>query len=133
DNVLVALDYSTNAGETWHTVFSDYSQVWAGSNGNSLAAMNFDIEEVLQGVTSRFIQLRVRWGSVSDWAPILTGLWVEHEALSSPARRRKWQLRIHARDQEIDRDGMVIQRTGRQLIDELWQSWETDTPIPFRD
>lgn len=133
DNVRVDLDYSTDAGATWTTVFSEYSQVWAGSNGNSLAAMNFDIEEALQGVVSRFIQLRIRWVSVSDWAPILTGVWVEHETFQSPARRRKWQLRIHARDQEIDRDGVVLTRTGRELIEDLWQAWESDTPLTFRD
>lgn len=127
DQVWVALDYSIDAGQTWTQATN------TNHTGNTLASMNFDLEAQLAGVTSRFIMLRVRWEGVLDWAPILTGIWVEHEALASPARRRKWQLRIHARDQEVDRDGAMLLRTGRQLIEELWQAWETDTPLTFRD
>ncbi|MCO5216168.1 MAG: hypothetical protein M9934_14125 [Thermomicrobiales bacterium] len=133
DNVRLYLDYSTDCGTTWVNVYDQWSDAWAGSNGNSLAAMNFAISEALSGVMSRFIMLRVSWTSVLNWAPILTGLWVEYEVMDTPARRRKWQLRIHARDQEVDRDGAVFTRTGRELIAELWQAWQQDTILPFRD
>lgn len=130
DVVAVYLDYSIDGGASWVTGSGTSS---ASLTGNNLNNMNFELHRELQGVTSRFIQLRIRWQSTTSWAPILTGLWVEHEALSSPARRRKWQLKIHARDQEIDRDGVTLTRTGRALIEELWQAWETDTPLTFRD
>lgn len=127
DVVTVALDYSVDGGATWVTAHT------RNLTGNTLANMNFELGGNLSGVVSHFIMLRVRWSSVLDWVPILTGAWVEHEILDSPARRRKWQLKIHARDQEIDRDGVLLTRTGRQLIAELWSAWETDTPLTFRD
>lgn len=132
DTVGISLDYSIDAGQTWvnGVTPSTRKNLWGP---NDLEHMNFDMERALSGVTFRYIMLRVRWWDVSDWAPILTGIWVEHETFQSPTRRRKWQLRIHARDQEIDRDGVVLTRTGRELIEDLWQAWETDTPMTFRD
>lgn len=53
--------------------------------------------------------------------------------LHNPARRRKWELQIHARDQAVDRDGVTLLRTGRQLITELWDAWQNDTAETFRD
>ena len=95
--------------------------------------MNFVMESTLSGITSRFIMLRIRWSSVVDWAPILSSMWVEYEVLDNPARRRKWNLRLLARDQEVDRDGARLAKTGRQLTEDLWQAWESDTPMTFRD
>ncbi len=127
DTVTTYLDYSLNSGQTWVNAAS-YT-----STGNLIPQINFDLEAALSGVVSRFLVLRVRWESVSDYAPILVGAWAEHEALDNPARRRKWNLKIHARDQEIDRDGVTLTRTGRQLIAELWSAWATDTTLTFRD
>lgn len=127
DALDVALDYSIDAGQSWVTVQS------SPRSPNSLANMNFVLEGALAGVTSRFIKLRVTWSSALDWAPILVGMWVEYEVLDNPARRRKWNLRITARDQEINRDGQVFTKTGRELIEDLWAAWESDTPMTFRD
>jgi hypothetical protein len=77
--------------------------------------------------------LRVTWSSVSDWAPVLVGLWTEYETLDSPARRRRWQFAVQAEDQVIDRDGAQLTRTGRQQIGELWDHWQDGATIPFRD
>jgi hypothetical protein len=77
--------------------------------------------------------LRVRWESVGDWAPVLVGVWAEFEVLDSPARRRRWSFRVQTRDQVVDRGGGTLQRTGRQLIAELWGAWEQGTPLTFRD
>lgn len=127
DPITLYLDYSIDGGATWTIGDSIYL------TGNTLANMNLSLESPLSGAISRFILVRVRWTSVVDWAPVLTGIWVEHEALESPARRRKWTMKIHARDQEIDRDGVMLTRTGRQLIAELWSAWQTDTVLTFRD
>ncbi|MCA9833673.1 MAG: hypothetical protein KC435_07000 [Thermomicrobiales bacterium] len=127
DSVDVALDYSIDAGASWISVQST-SKV-----GNTLPNMNFVMESTLSGITSRFIMLRIRWSSVVDWAPILSSMWVEYEVLDNPARRRKWNLRLLARDQEVDRDGARLAKTGRQLTEDLWQAWESDTPMTFRD
>lgn len=127
DGVALTLDYSADGGETWVTAWSN------NKVGNTLANMNFAVDVAISGLTSRFIMIRVTWGSVVDWAPVLTGIWVEYEVLNNPARRRKWNLRVHARDQEIDRDGQLFARTGRQLIESLWTAWKADTTLTFRD
>jgi hypothetical protein len=129
DQVGVALDYSTDAGQTWTQVAS------ASLTGNTLANMNttLDADIASDAAVSRFLQLRVRWTSPLDWAPILTGIWTEFEVLDSPARRRRWRFTVTARDQVIDRDGSLLTRTGRQLIAELWAAWRTGTTLAFRD
>lgn len=127
DVVAMYLDYSTDNGQTWTTGDSK------SLTGNSLANMNFELTKALSGQTSTFLQVRVRWQSVSDWAPVLVGVWCEYEVLASPARRRKWQFTVHAADQTVNRDGATLSRTGRQLVTELWAAWETDTVLLFRD
>lgn len=127
DAVTVHLDSSLDAGATWAAVAS---QTLAG---NTLANSNVALEAALSGATSHFIMLRVRWESVSDWAPVLVGVWAEFEVLDSPARRRRWSFRVQARDQVVDRAGSPLARTGRQLIAGLWGAWEGGTPLAFRD
>jgi hypothetical protein len=127
DVVAVYLDYSIDNGQTW-TVGDTRSLT-----GNNLANMNFEMGRVLSGQTSTFLMLRIRWQSVSDWTPVLVGVWCEYEVLASPARRRKWAFTVHAQDQTVNRDGVTLSRTGRQLISELWAAWETDTVLLFRD
>ncbi len=88
---------------------------------------------------------------VSDWAPVLTSLWVEYEdaadyALAELAEaeyeagvaaenvlRRKWELTIDAGDRNIRRDGQVDAKTGRQAITALWDAWELGTSVTFKD
>jgi hypothetical protein len=79
------------------------------------------------------VQLRATWASVVDWAPVLTGLWAEYELLDSPARRRRWRFKVHARDAAVQRDGAVSTRTGRQLAADLWAAWEAGATVPFTD
>lgn len=137
DAVTVHLDYSLDAGATW-TEAEARTLV-----GNTLANSNFVLEahtpDTWSGATgepaatSRFVMLRVRWASVSDWAPVLVGVWAEFEVMDSPARRRRWSFRVQARDQVVDRGGSVLARTGRELIAELWDSWQQGVPLSFRD
>ncbi|HEU0165204.1 MAG TPA: hypothetical protein VFQ54_09165, partial [Thermomicrobiales bacterium] len=112
DPVTVALDYSVDAGVTWVQAATE------SLAGSSLANANItlDAELALDGPVSRWLQLRVRWSSVVDWAPVLAGVWAEFEVLDSPARRRRWQMTVIARDQTVDRSGSPLARTGRELI-----------------
>jgi hypothetical protein len=88
---------------------------------------------------------------VSDWAPVLTSLWVEYEdadgyALAELAQaeyetgiaaenvlRRKWELSVSASDRNVRRDGQVDAKTGRQAIAALWDAWELGTELDFKD
>ena len=42
--------------------------------------------------TSRHLQMRVSWSSVSDWAPVLVDVWAEYETLDNAPNRRRWEL-----------------------------------------
>lgn len=126
--VTLYLDYSTDGGATWTNA------VPTGRTGNDANEQTFVLEKTLNvPVSSRFLQLRVRWGTVSDWAPVLVGLWAEFEILDSPSRRRRWSFDVIAADQTIDRDGATLTRTGRQLITELWAAWQDGSTVTFRD
>lgn len=129
DPLNVWLDYSIDGGGTWQNV------AFRNITANTLASLNvtLDADIASNAAVSRFLQLRVRWSSVLDWAPVLAGVWAEFELLDSPARRRRWQFTVTAADQLIDRDGSQLTRTGRQLIAELWASWQTGTTLTFRD
>jgi hypothetical protein len=129
DSVTVHLDYSTTSGATWQVAAS---QTLAG---NTLANHNLKLEADIasDAAVGRFLQLRVRWTGVVDWAPVLAGVWTEFELLDSPARRRRWQFRVVARDQTVDRDGAPLPRTGRQLAADLWTAWQGGTTLAFRD
>lgn len=129
DTVTVSLDFSLDAGGTWVTAIS------RSLSGNSAANQTFSLDATLtdRAITSPWLMLRVRWESVNDWAPVLTGLWAEFEVLDAPARRRRWNLRVIARDQVIDRQGSPLSRSGRQLIAELWSAWQRGTPLTLRD
>jgi hypothetical protein len=124
--VTVALDWSADAGATWTTAAS---RAIAATDGPVDLAAGFASDAAV----SRFATLRVRWSGVTDWAPVLTGLWIEFEALDAPARRRRWELAVLAHDQLVRRDGGTVSLTGRELIAALWTAWETGTTLPFRD
>jgi len=129
DVVQIALDYSIDGGGTWVTAAS------ASLAGSTKATANttLDADISSNAAVSRWLQLRVRWSGVADWAPVLTGVWAEFEVLDSPARRRRWQLTVIAQDQLIDREGAMLARTGRELIADLWTAWQTGTTLTYRD
>jgi hypothetical protein len=129
DPVSVTLEWSIDAGGTWTTAGSRTLAATAPDAGQ------FTIEASIasDAAISRFVMLRVTWSSVSDWAPVLAGLWVELEALDAPARRRRWQLGVIAHDQVVRRDGGELARTGRELVADLWAAWEAGTTLPYRD
>jgi hypothetical protein len=125
--VTVALAYSVDGGATWTTATS--------MSVNNPATRLFDLEANLASAVavSRFLMLRVTFSSVLDWAPTLTGVWSEYELLDTPAKRRKWTFKVHARDATVQRDGSVASRTGRQLAADLWSDWSTGSTVGFKD
>lgn len=129
DPVTVALDVSLDAGETWTTPAT------RTLGGNTVANNAFALDAELTGTgnVSRFVLLRVRWSSVADWAPVLAGIWAEFDMLDAPVRRRRWTIGIQARDQQVDRAGGLVARSGQQLVDELWQAWQSGSVLAFRD
>lgn len=127
DTVTVAVEYSLNGGQTWDP------GVQMNLPGNTLTTANRTLEVAIGAPIARFIMLRARWSSVSDWAPVLLGLWAEFEMLDAPARRRKWTFDVLATDQAVDRDGQPLARSGRQLIGDLWNAWENGAPVSLRD
>ena len=126
--VTLGLDYSLDGGQTWLTATT------ATAIPGDAAGRTRELEAALPvGTSSRWLQLRVRWEGVTDWAPTLTGVWVEHIPLDNTARRRRWTLTVVAGDGQPRRDGTRQPRTGRQLAADLWTAWETATSLPFRD
>jgi hypothetical protein len=127
DGVTVSLSYSLDAGKTFTVAsvanLSDPTQrsTVLRADLGSAAAM------------SRFLQLKVSWTSVLDWAPVLTGLWAEHATLDAPARRRRWSLAVMTRDGLVRRDGSVSPKTGRQQITDLWTAWSTNQTVALKD
>jgi len=128
DAVTLTLSYSLDGGLTW-------TQAAQQSVNAPLLANVLTLEaEVSSAVAvSRFLQLRVQWSSVTDWAPVLTALWAEYELLSVPARRRRWHLSVRARDRAVRRDGTVDPRTGQEQIADVWSAWEAAATVDFKD
>jgi hypothetical protein len=91
----------------------------------------FDIGH--HAAVSHFIQLKVTWSGVVDWAPALVGLQAEYEAIDLAPRRRRWNFTIRARDRSVQRDGSVDVRTGHSMASDLWTVWTNGQPIPFTD
>ncbi len=129
DPVTVSLEWSADAGATWQTA-AIRTLAAAAADARQFT---LDADIASDAAVSRWMMLRTRWSSVSDWAPVLTGLWTEFEVLDAPARRRRWQLSVVAHDQVVRRDGGEMSRTGRQLIADLWLAWKEGTTLPYHD
>lgn len=125
DAVTIAAHVSLDGGATWTEVET------MTTTDQQRRTVELDAE--LAASESRWLQLKVTWDSVSDWAPVLVGVWAEYELLETPARRRKWRFSVIARDGQARRDGQVQPRSGRQLSLDLWTAWETGSTVSFRD
>ena len=121
------LDWSIDAGETWTTaetlVVNDPVQ-----RTFALSA------ELPAGVAiAPFLQARVGFSSVSDWTPVLTGVWADYAVLDAPPRRHRWTFAVVARDGSIQRDGSLAALDGNAQSAALWQSWADNQTVSFRD
>ncbi|MDP9356581.1 MAG: hypothetical protein M3R02_15095 [Chloroflexota bacterium] len=126
DAVTLTLAYSVDGGKTFTTAAS------VSVSDPTQRALEMEAPLGDNVPASHFLQLRLTYGSVADWAPVLTGLWAEYELLDSPARRR-WAFKIHARDALVQRDGSVASRGGRQLAADLWSAWRGGATLAFQD
>ena len=123
--VTVRVSFSTDGGQSWTEVESE--EINATDRTTELAGSMPDV------VRSRFIQLRVTMEGVSDWAPVLMGMWAEHETLDLPVRRRRWRLTVQCRDTLVRRDGSPTPDDGRAIAAQLWGLWEDGAVTTFRD
>ncbi|HEU0113118.1 MAG TPA: hypothetical protein VFQ80_00490 [Thermomicrobiales bacterium] len=126
DAVDLFLDYSLDGGATW----AQAATATVTGGGTRLA----DLEGALPaGSRSRWLQIRVRWDGVADWAPTLSGVWADWSVLPAGAARRRWELTIRCGDRLVRRDGAVETQTGRQLAADLWAAWDAGALLDFRD
>ena len=125
ETVQVAVRYSVDAGQTWHDVAND--ELAPEDRSVEVTGSIPDVER------SRFIQLQVAITDVTDWAPVLLGMWAEHETLDLPVRRRRWRLTVQCRDTLVRRDGTPSDEDARSIADQLWSLWENGTVTTFRD
>lgn len=126
DTVNIFLDYSIDNGKTW----TQAATIATNQPATLDRTLSADLGNAAK--VSRFLQLRVRWTSVLEWCPTLVGLMAEYELLDQPSRRRRWQLKVTARDETARRTG-VDPRTGQQIAADLWAAWAAGTTVPMRD
>jgi len=128
DAVTVTLSYSVDGGLTWTAAASQ-----TVNDPTLLRVLTLEAEIGSAVAISRFLQLRVAWSSVVDWAPVLTAVWAEYELLGVPARRRRWQFAVQTGDDLVRRDGTVDPRSGRQQIADLWTAWSSASTVQLKD
>lgn len=85
------------------------------------------------GTSAKGIALKWALSGVSDGGPTLTALWAEYRTQEAPVRRRHWEFDILAGDEQVDRLGSAVPRSGRQIAAELWAAWESGAPLAYRD
>jgi hypothetical protein len=127
DPVTLDLAWSINGGVTWT------SAATATLSDPSARIHELTAELPSSSAVARMLQLRVTFSSVSDWSPVLTGIWADYALLDQPPRRRRWSFAVLARDATIQRDGSVAALDGRAQIAALWQSWGENQTLAFRD
>ena len=125
DPVDVTVRYSVDGGLNWHQVASDNL-----TPADRTAEISGSIQTVER---SRFIQLQVSIDDVDDWAPVLMGMWAEHETLDLPVRRRRWRFTVLCRDTLTRRDGSSSPDNARAIADQLWGLWENGAITTFQD
>jgi hypothetical protein len=123
--VTVSVRYSIDGGQTWNEVAS----VSLNSTDRTVEISG----PIISVERSRFIQLRVTVDDVSDWAPVLIGMWAEHETLDLPVRRRRWRFTVQCRDTLVRRDGSASPDNARTIADQLWNLWENGAITTFQD
>jgi len=125
--ITLSLAFSSDGGRTFTTAGS----VAMTDPAQRTFELTFDIGQF--AAVSTFIQLRVAWSGVVDWAPALVGLRAEYEAIDLAPRRRRWNLTVRARDRTVQRDGAIDPRDGHAMAGDLWSAWNDGRPIFFTD
>jgi hypothetical protein len=127
DAVTISLEYATPGDPTWVLLDNETTSA-ASSRGFSLRS------ELAAAIDARYVQLRVSWSSVSDWAPVLASVWAEYEIPEvAPPRRWVWEFDLDASDRNVRRDGQIDTQGGRGKIDALWELWQAGNELEFTD
>lgn len=116
----VALDSSTDAGETWQSA-------GPATSATSSAAI---IEHAID-VDGPSLLLRVTLTRAAGLPPSVRTIWAEHETPGD--ERRRWQLRILARERAVGRAGQLDPRTPAQVRAALWSLWEAGGTTTYQD
>jgi hypothetical protein len=127
DPVTLSLAWSIDGGATWATAAT------ATLSDPTVRTHQLTAELPTGAAVARSLQIRITFASVADWSPVLTGLWADYALLDRPPRRRRWSFAILARDASIQRDGSIATLSGRAQITALWQTWEDNQTLSFRD
>lgn len=127
DPLTLDLAWSTDGGATWTTAVS------STVSDPTQRIHELTAELPPETAIARYLQLRVTYSSVADWAPVLTGLWADYTLLDQAPRRRRWNLTVQARDGVVQRDGSLASLDGNGQIAALWQSWQTGATVTLRD
>lgn len=130
DTVNVFVYRSIDLGASWTQLAVVSGQAWA-SLGPQIVVANL-------GVSARLLQLRVLWESVTDWAPMLNGVWADWSWAEpdtpagapgpTPVGKRRWELSIRVSDLAPE-----TALTGDQLSAQLWTQAESGGNLTFRD
>ena len=127
DSLTLQLDYSTDGGVSW-TPAASLTTAAASQRAVTLRS------ELSAPVDARYVQLRVQWSAVLDWAPVLASVWAEYEVPAvAPPRTRIWELVVDAGDHSIRRDGQVDPQRGRSKIDGLWTRFHAGHALAYTD
>lgn len=105
----LAIDWSTDAGLTWHS---------AGSTA-SVTTNVANVERLIDETTTSLL-VRVTCQRVSGAAPAIHAIRFASEA----GGERRWRLRLRGRDRAIDRDGAADPRDPATVRAALWTLWD---------
>lgn len=126
DSVTVAGNYSIDGGATW----TQFGVLTTSAAGTRTFVLGGDLPAPVE---SRTLQIEIVWSSISDWAPVLTGIHVDYQLIESQTRRRRWEFDCQVADRNTQRDGSIDARTGRQIRADLWSAWAAGSTLTFRD
>lgn len=124
DNVQLTLSASVDGGQTWTQAAT------AVATGADVRVRSLVGDLALDG---RYLQLKVRWESVVDWAPVLASVWAEWSILEVPPPKRRWELAVRCSDLAVDGEGQPWPAPGAAVAAALWAAWESGLALPFED
>lgn len=126
--VYVKLEYSADGGATWVEAGGEwgFDPGLYGRRGSMSVELSPPIKE-------RYLQVRVSMRNVSTWCPVLVGVWAEYELVQVGASRKKWRFAVQCRDGQVLRDGSVHALSGWHQAREIWQAFESEAAVTFKD
>src|SRR5690606_33341157 len=111
--VTVTLEASVDGGLSWTAVAA--STIHGGEKRTHVV-----VGTLPPSARSRWLQVRVTLSDVTDWCPVIAGVWAEHSTVDPESRRRRWSFAVQCKDQVVRRDGSVEQADARDLARTLW-------------